>query len=80
MGAGKPTATEWNVLPGDTVSVTLWFSGDAGSNLRLWHDSTGLHGEVASSGWMGSPPAPQSLRDSVLGRRIGNVNPSRCLP
>jgi hypothetical protein len=84
MGGAKPTVTDWKAHAGDTVSVNLWFSVDAGSSLRLWADSLGVRGEAASSGWMASPPegrgAPRVLRDSVLGRRVGAADPSRCLP
>jgi hypothetical protein len=84
MGGAKPTVTDWTIRTGDTVSVKLWFSIDAGSNLRLWANSTGVRGEAVSSGWMASPPegrgAPRALRDSVLGRRLGVADPSRCLP
>jgi hypothetical protein len=84
MGGAKPTATDWNLLAGDTVSVNLWFSVDAGSSLRLWVDSMGVRGDATSSGWMESPPdgrgAPRALRDSVVGRRVGVADPSRCLP
>lgn len=84
MGGAKPTVTDWKVHAGDTLSMNLWFSVDAGSSLRLWADSLGVRGEAVSSGWMASPPegrgAPRVLRDSVLGRRVGAADPSRCLP
>lgn len=83
MGAGKPIVTDWRTGPGDTVAVTLWFSVDAGTSIRLWGDSVGVRGIASASGWMSSPPdghsAPRALRDSIVGHRVGPPDPDRCL-
>ncbi len=83
MGGGAPTYTDWKVMPGDTIAVSLWFNIDAGTSLRLWADSSGVRGIGSSSGWMktSSPDgraAPRVMRDSVIGRRVSEPDPPRC--
>ena len=78
---GKLTPHLFAMRPGDTISMTLWYDIDAGTTLRLWPDSAGVRGEGISSGWMGATghAAPRTMRDSVVGSRIGDADPWRCL-
>ncbi len=81
MNAGRPTSTDWLVRR-DTITMTLWFIVDAGTTLRFWLGPGGMRGDATSSGWMAVPgggAAPQTLRDSVVGRRVGDADPLRCL-
>ena len=79
MGGGGPTISRWDTLPGGAADLTLWWSVDAGTRLRLWTDAAGLRGEAESSGYRGSPVTYTVTRDSLRGRRVGDPDPTRCL-
>jgi hypothetical protein len=78
MVAGR---TDWQVVR-DSVLVSQWFSTDAGTSFLFHTDSTRLRGFALSTGWMPAPSGrnePMSLRDSLVGVRVGKPDPTRCV-
>jgi hypothetical protein len=68
-----PIHTQWTQV-GDSVTVLLWASVDAGQRIGLVVDSTGAHGDLDWWAWNGDHG-----RDSLVGRRFARTDPVDCL-
>jgi hypothetical protein len=82
IGDSGPHSLDW-ATTGDSVTLTLWFSVDAGTSLRTRTDSTGVRGELITRGFGTDGTVTRTGmvlgRDPISGRRVGDPDPSRCV-
>ena len=76
-----PVPTVWFPIAADSVGLQLWYIVDAGSRLRFKLTGDSLRGQITSSGHMAGPWRGEArvIVDSVVGRRIGDADPARCV-